>query len=91
MVEGGRVGWRRERSGGGAGGGGGGGVDGGTSRADGEKENAETEKLRKRKEKGGGGCLPPLNLLVLALNMIQMLSSLLFCSPTRTPAPLRPS
>lgn len=39
-------------------------------------------------ERGGGRvCLPPLNLLVLALNMIQMLSSLLFRIPLLLPLP----
>lgn len=75
MEEGGRVRWRRNE------------VE--------RKEDQEVEETRIggggggseekrpwRKEEVEGGwreCLPPLNLLVLALNMIQMLSSLLFC------------
>lgn len=45
----------------------------------------DRRRRRGRRRLSGGGCLPPLNPLVLALNMIQMLSSLLFRSPGSHP------
>lgn len=55
--------------------------------AEGDQENGREDRRRRRGRRwlAGGGCLPPLNPLVLALNMIQMLSSLLFRSPVSHP------
>lgn len=55
--------------------------------AKGDQESGREDRRRRRGRRwpAGGGCLPPLNPLVLALNMIQMLSSLLFRSPVSHP------
>lgn len=45
---------------------------------EGARGREDRRRRRGRRWSAGGGCLPPLNPLVLALNMIQMLSSLLF-------------
>jgi len=50
-----------------------------------KRAGEKTEGDEEEGGRAGGGCLPPLNPLVLALNMIQMLSSLLFRSPVSHP------
>lgn len=87
MEEGGRVRWRRNE------------VEEGGARGRGNEDRGRRVRRRRREkakeeeeedEEGGVGeeCLPPLNLLVLALNMIQMLSSLLFCPPSSLLPPI---
>lgn len=76
-VRGGVLGWRRRSA-----------VMRETEGTGGDQESGREDRRRRRGRRrwpAGGGCLPPLNPLVLALNMIQMLSSLLFRSPVSHP------